>query len=250
METSLSYLPFAFFGMSCSIIVITWHSSFRSIQALFGSWRITDPSRSNNLIIIKLLFYYCYVLTLVNTRVILSSISSLMSHRASSREMNLLLLGQSRSGPEAYVWQFNAWVLFLWTFWCLSNTEMKRKCQKGRGRSQKCQGSQNRAPFFFFPHSPAAGTCRPGKISPMVENARLKQESCCSPAQWEVLPGALLSWQKEEVLEKWPLSSAISFGEAVVSLSLVLKGVISISLRRSARKPLGGCGEGWGTDLT
>lgn len=120
----------------------------------------------------------------------------------------------------------------------------EKKMPERKREISEMPGFSEQGTFFFFPHSPAAGTCRPGKISPMVENARLKQESCCSPAQWEVLPGALLSWQKEEVLEKWPLSSAISFGEAVVSLSLVLKGVISISLRRSARKPLGGCGEG------
>lgn len=103
-------------------------------------------------------------------------------------------------------------------------------------------GFSEQGTYIF--HSPTAETCRPGKISSAVENARLKEEPCCFPAQWEVLPCALLSWQKEEALEKWSLSFAISTGEAVASLHLDLKGVINICLRRSEGKLLGGRGEG------
>lgn len=66
-------------------------------------WKLKNknPSRSENSMVIELLFYYCYELTSVNSRVTLSSVSPLMSPRASFKEMNLLLLAQSRRGPEA-----------------------------------------------------------------------------------------------------------------------------------------------------
>ena len=82
-------------------------------------------------------------------------------------------------------------------------------------------GFSEQGTYIF--HSPIAGTCRPGKISPMVENERLKEEPCSFPAQWEVPLRALLSWQREEALEKWPLSFAISTGEAVASLHFGFK---------------------------
>lgn len=67
METSLSYLTFSVIRVSCWIMVITWYSSFRSIQTLCGSWRTKTQvgqrtqSWSN--------YYFCYELMSVNNRV-------------------------------------------------------------------------------------------------------------------------------------------------------------------------------------
>lgn len=78
----------------------------------------------------------------------LSPVSSLMSHRESSRGMHHLLLRQSRSGPEAQMCKTKAWVVLPMNILIPTQRRIGKEMPETKREIPEMPGFTDREPSF------------------------------------------------------------------------------------------------------